>query len=463
MKIFPALFFVTLSFQASAQLEASNWFFGIQAGITFSTNPPSALSGGQINQQEGCCSISDDEGNLLFYSDGQSVWDRNHDLMPNGTGLLGGVSSTQSSIVVQDPGNDMKYYLITAPQQATTNPLAYSIIDMSLNGGNGEVTSTKNVSLQENVTEKVTAVYHSNGTDVWVITHEFGNNEFDAFLITASGINTTPVVSAVGSVHDNSNNSNVIGYMKASPCGNQLAVALWSADYLELFDFDNATGTVSHPVTLGSWTASSGVYGVEFSPDDSRLYASIITPGYTIQWNLLAGDDAAIIASADTIGTSPVGFNGALQTGPDARIYLVKFGSNTLDCITNPNGLGSACNYVQDFISLGAGFGQLGLPDFFSSYFCNIEGVQDVNVQQPANIFPNPAQDAVTISLSNEWYGKEVMLRIFNALGQEVYNSQLNAGAIPQVSLPVNNWSKGVYFLNIAATGKAYSEKFMKL
>ena len=147
MKIFPALFFVTLSFQASAQLEASNWYFGIQAGITFSTNPPSALSGGQINQQEGCCSISDDEGNLLFYSDGQSVWDRNHDLMPNGTGLLGGVSSTQSSIVVQDPGNDMKYYLITAPQQATTNPLAYSIIDMSLNGGNGEVTSTKNVSL----------------------------------------------------------------------------------------------------------------------------------------------------------------------------------------------------------------------------------------------------------------------------------------------------------------------------
>lgn len=464
MKKLPLCFLLLLSITTSGQFQAANWFFGTQAGITFNTNPPTPLPGGQINQSEGCCSISDTSGNLLFYSDGLTVWDNTHTIMPNGTGLLGGVSSTQSSIAVQDPGNATKYYLFTVPQQGDTIPLSYSIIDVTLNGGHGDITPTKNIPLMNNTTEKLTAVFHSNGTDVWIIAHEFGTNNFDAFLLTAAGISLTPVISSSGSVHSNSSNNNVIGYMKASPCGDKLAVAVWFADYLELFDFDNSTGIVSHPVLLGTFSASSGVYGVEFSPDDSKLYASIITPGIVIQYNLLANTDAGIIASADTVGTSPVNFNGALQTGPDARIYLVKNGSNTLDCIRNPNLSGSACNYVNDDVSLGTGFGQLGLPDFFSSFFCNIIGISPVDHENLFSIFPNPVQDEIHITLNDEDLRRNATLQIFNCLGQCVYSSELKStGSGTDIKLSLDGWSRGVYLLKIATGGKSFAEKFIRI
>jgi len=456
------LFF--LSLHVSAQYQSSNWYFGIQAAISFSTNPPTALTGGQLNQSEGCCSISDAGGNLLFYSDGLTVWDATNTVMPNGTGLLGGQSSTQSSIVVQDPGDSSKYYLITAPQESTGNPLAYSIIDMTLNGGKGDVTATKNVPLMSNVCEKVTAVYKDNGVDVWIVGHEFGNNNFIAYSLTASGISNTPVVSSVGSDYSGSDN-NTIGYLKASPCGNKLAAAVWQDDFLELYDFDNATGIVSHAVHLGTFFASSGVYGVEFSPNDTKLYASIITPGIVIQYDLSAGTDQDIINSADTIGTSPVNFNGALQTGPDAKIYLVKLGSNTLDCILKPNELGSSCGYTQDYVSLGSGQGQLGLPDFFSSFFCNIIGVNEVNNEISISLFPNPAQDVIQLELNNVDLTDAFTLRIFNSIGQCMYSSVMNSNLTSPTTLniPLRGWSKGVYFVSLTSQKKSFSQEFTKM
>lgn len=452
------------SMSASAQFQAANWYFGSSAGITFLTNPPTPLLGGQINQSEGCCSISDAAGNLLFYSDGITVWDNTHAIMPNGVNLLGGASSTQSSIVVQDPGNSSKYYLITAPQEATFNPMAYSIIDMTLNGGHGDVTAVKNVPLLTNSTEKLTAVYSSNGTDVWIIGHEFGTNNFAAYLLTASGISATPVLSPVGSIHSSSSPNNNIGYMKASPCGNKLAVAVWQDDFLELFDFDNSTGAVSHPIRLGTWSTSSGVYGVEFSPDNSKLYASIITPGIVIQYNLWAGSDSDIIRSADTVGTSAVNFNGALQTGPDARMYLVKNGSSTLDCLTNPNAQGPACNYVVDFVSVGTGLGQLGLPDFFSSFFCNIIGINEVESDHLISIFPNPSNDEIHLTLDDVNQNENFTLRIFNSIGQCVYSSQMKfTGSKNDLVIPLEGWARGVYFLSVSTDKKIFSEEFTRL
>src|SRR6187399_2322300 len=89
-----------------AQNQTNNWFFGDSAGITFNTSPPSLIFGSGLNTAEGSASISDINGNLLFYSDGVSVWDRNNNVMNNGTGLLGHISSTQSAIIVPKPGSN---------------------------------------------------------------------------------------------------------------------------------------------------------------------------------------------------------------------------------------------------------------------------------------------------------------------------------------------------------------------
>src|ERR1041385_2650028 len=241
-----------------SQNQTINWYFGQNAGITFSTHPPTYIGGGQLNTFEGTSSMSDNSGNLLFYTDGMKVIDRNHNQMPNGIGLNGNASTTQC-LIVPKPGSSTLYYIFTMPQEFTIgDSLRYSMVDMTLNGGFGDV-SIKNIGLLSNPTEKVAAVYNSNGTDIWLLSHTYMTADFYAWLITPSGI-SAPIVSTTGSSY-NGNTGDKVGQLKISPCGNKLASAINNTNYAELFDFNASTGSVSNPVLLGSWT-NSPAYGV---------------------------------------------------------------------------------------------------------------------------------------------------------------------------------------------------------
>ena len=155
-----------------AQKEGNIWYFGRRAGLDFNSGAPVPLTDGIMNTLEGCSAISNDMGNLLFYTDGVSVWNKNHIRMPNGFGLNGHPSSTQSALIVQDPGNSDRYYIFTVPAQQNhygfSRPLSfyYNIVDMTLAGGLGDIT-IKNMLLMNKVTEKLTAVRHANGHDIW--------------------------------------------------------------------------------------------------------------------------------------------------------------------------------------------------------------------------------------------------------------------------------------------------------
>src|SRR5699024_8437741 len=127
--VFLSLFFL-MPLKARAQLEASNWYFGNKAGLNFEDcQDPSVLTDGQLVQEEGCASISDSEGNLLFYTDGQVVYNANHEIMPNGTGLLGDQSSSQSAIIIPKPGDETSYYIFTTDKEAGSDGLNYSVVD----------------------------------------------------------------------------------------------------------------------------------------------------------------------------------------------------------------------------------------------------------------------------------------------------------------------------------------------
>ena len=140
---------------AFGQREAVNWYFGNNAGLNFNN--------------EGCATFSDGNGNLLFYTEGVNVWNRNHQIMPNGEGLLGSTSATQSAMVLPRPGSSNIYYIFTSDNvQSYQNGeggvgFNYSVIDMNLNGGLGDVT-VKNINLLPNASEKVTAVRNNAGT-----------------------------------------------------------------------------------------------------------------------------------------------------------------------------------------------------------------------------------------------------------------------------------------------------------
>ena len=146
MKKFIPSILLLFSLSTYAQHEADKWYFGVNAGLDFFGGPPVAIYGGAMATTEGCATISDNNGNLLFYTDGVTVWNRNHQVMPNGTGLMGGISSTQSSICIPLPGSTLIYYLFTVAEIGGPNGFRYSIVDMSLQGGNGDVVAnSKNI------------------------------------------------------------------------------------------------------------------------------------------------------------------------------------------------------------------------------------------------------------------------------------------------------------------------------
>jgi PKD repeat protein len=353
---------------AFAQKEGNIWCFGNNAGLDFNSGSPVFYPGVAMVQWEGVSSIANANGQLLFYSDGITVWNRNNTVMPNGSGLTGGSSSTQSALIVKQPGFNPNYYLFSAPETGSLNPLNFSIIDTTLMGGLGDVTS-KNVNVYPNCDERVTACLHSNGVDVWILTSTHSGDSIIAFLLSASGLNFTPVTSYNSLSHPQGTMTQ-IGYMKTSPSGNHLAIAYYdlSGPY-ELYDFDISTGMASNPLVLDS-TAYQYAYGVEFSPDGSKLYGASHGAGYLVfQWDLSAGSHVAIKNSATLVATASHGYAAALQLAPDGKIYLSQWTSNVLGRFDNPNGLGAACNYDDNAVMLPSGTTNGGLPNLRGGIF----------------------------------------------------------------------------------------------
>ncbi|WP_452221905.1 T9SS type B sorting domain-containing protein [Lacinutrix salivirga] len=375
-----------------SQQEAANWYFGDNAGIQFdnATGTVTALTDGQLFTEEGCTSISNNTGELLFYTNGEIVYDRFGDIMPNGTGLLGNQSSTQSAIIVPKPNDDNIYYIFTAdtPFQSTTDSgFGFSEVDMTLNGGLGDVT-TKNQILLFNASEKLSAVLKDcESQNIWVITFADSNggesnNTFYAYEVSAAGVNTTPVVSFAGITVNERR-----GYLKFSPDGTKLACAN-VAQGLYLFDFDTATGTVSNPQNIfitfrHEPTKPQSSYGIEFSPNNELLYVSSYYETPQDQFNIASAQYGALLQydlNATDIGASETVlddrqlYRSALQLGPNGKIYRTlsatyNNGIPFLSVINNPNNLGLAANYNHATIDLAGRNARQGLPPFIASFF----------------------------------------------------------------------------------------------
>ena len=266
------LLFSSLTF---SQSPAGIWYFGKKAGINFNSSAnPVVLNDGQIDTNEGCATLCDENGNLLFYTDGIKIWNKNHTVMPNGFGLLGDPSSTQSAIIVPNPGNSNLFYVFTVDELGKANGLNYSVIDLTLDGGLGNVT-TKNVSLATPTLEKITVVKHDNGVNFWVIAHKYNSNQFISYQITPTGIN--PAVISSSGVSIVGNPQKTIGYMKSSPDGKYLAVVNGgNGSVVQLFNFNQITGQITLLSTSPLNTNYIGGYGVEFSSNNKVLYVSNI-------------------------------------------------------------------------------------------------------------------------------------------------------------------------------------------
>ena len=355
-----------------------NWYFGKNAGIDFNpikTGGTAQAISGSVNTMEGVSSISDKEGNLLFYSDGSTIYTSGNTEMQNGTGLFGSSSSTQTCLVVPRPSTN-KYYVFTT---STEKGLRFSEVDMDLQNGEGQVISKNNSLLL--ATEKVAATKHSNDTDYWVASHTTGTTSYSVRKITSTGIGEQ-VTSNIGSTHNTA-----IGYLKFSPNSQKLACAIYDEDIIDIFDFDTSGGTLSNLITITGFTYVNGPYGLEFSEDSSKLYATDGASTKVYQFDLSYSSATDMTNYAIEVGDVTGASLGAAQMGPDNRIYIADLDEPHLHVIHDSNKLGVECSFKEDYFLLsGASSGntsEWGLPNGVSNnYFSCDRDVYYTNIER---------------------------------------------------------------------------------
>ncbi|RZK11790.1 MAG: T9SS type B sorting domain-containing protein [Flavobacterium sp.] len=338
-----------------AQNDSNIWYFGGKAGLDFNNGAPVVLNDGQMETFEGSASISDSSGQLLFYTNGEKVWNKNHQVMSNGSDLMGSSSSSQACIIIPKPDSPNIYYIFTTDDFGNSKGLRYSEIDITLENGLGNVNANKNILLASPTCEKLTAVKKANNSGFWIVAHDYGSNKFLSYSVSSSGVNTVPVISAVGIPI--TSQAGAVGYLKASIDGTKM-VSCNYLNNLELYDFNASTGQLSNVKVINTKEAN---YGAEFSPSGNKLYVTTGSGIYIqeiVQYNLNVPN---ITASAVTLSTTNSQF-GALQLASDGKIYVSLANSKYLGVIHQPENLGPTCNFDKEGPFVDPGICIFGLP-----------------------------------------------------------------------------------------------------
>jgi gliding motility-associated-like protein len=336
--------------------STSLWYFGEGAGLSFNVSPTAVLNNGATNTTQATSVMCDATGNLLFYAD-TKVYNKNHQVMAGSTGMNS--NATQPQIAVPVPNQSNKYRIFHIRNIAG---LFYTEIDLSLNNGLGGVTSENNNISAVSASQQLAATGDDNG-GVWIVYHARGNNQLRAYRYTSSGIGNA-VISSIGANHSNDVESDE-GFLKFSPNGSRACITNITNGTVELLNFNKTTGQFSNLINL----SVTNPFGVEFSPDGTKLYVSTRNATQIFQFNLSAGNAAAINASRVQIGTLPANANPtyleALLRGQDGRIYVShkKYEENFLSVISNPNSIGTASNFVYKAIDLGSKKTVTSLPN----------------------------------------------------------------------------------------------------
>ena len=458
-----AILLFAIILTTNAQLQNANWYFGNQAAIDFNdgNSSPTPVSNSAMNTIGTSASVSDYFGNLLFYTDGLTVWNMDHQIMSNGTGLYGSDTVSQSVVIVPNPDNGFEYYIFTNQGFDTgTNGLSYSIVDFSLNYGKGDVKpGHKNIQVLNVTSEKLTTIFNPIDRSYWVISFAPSINPalsdtFYAFKIDAAGVNLVnqstfsflpDVVSHTG------------GQMKISPDGTTLAMVhntfneisgIQSIENVFAIDFDMTTGIVS---SMKSYALNDVLYcyGLEFSPDSDKIFVS--STHRTSDGAAESFIHQIWYRNADPlyIPEQIIAFSEltiySLQSALDGNIYASNI-AGELDLIANPNGISQEIDFEGDIINL-TGVATKGLPQLVPYDY--LPASRPDNTKK-YSIIGNPFQDDLNIKFHTE---EKYTTQLYDLFGKQVKNEDYNitnAGEIQKIA--TGNLSSGIYKLIIKDT-----------
>ena len=342
---------------------ANQWYFGEMAGLDFNQQPTAAIADANMMfSAEGCATISDEDGNLLFYTNGSTVWNRDHEIMQGGTNIGGDSTASQGVVILPFAEEETMFYVFTAKEVYgdLMYDMRYSIVDMKKDLSLGAVV-LKDLPFFQNSIEKVTA----SGFDApyFVVGHEFGNNSFRINLVTDLGIGPT-VFSPMGEQLVLQEPSEATGYMRFAPGAENFVNLIPGRNVFEIFDLEDTVNTRRFfNSRLIDTEESSDLYGLEFSTDGLNL--AISTSGSLIAYNLDSLDtdnEISDIINTKVTETSLSNY-GALQVGSDQQIYLAVDNSPSVYTVNlSPNTIS-----INQPIDLLGRTSRLGLPNFTQS------------------------------------------------------------------------------------------------
>lgn len=354
-------FFITLflsllsALLTSAQGENDHWHFADGWRMDFEQSPPQVSQTSQIAAWESSVAVSDSLGNLLFYTIGSRIWDKNGNEMPNAGGLLGNGpvlyghpigSGRESCQIIAHPTDPDRYYVFSGDADQTVPGGAfYHLVDMKLNGGLGDIVpGEKNIQILSNGSTEYTTVAYGDCNTFWFIiaTNSIHNYDIYAYKIDANGVSATPVVSSLPftGVHRP-------GHMVIS----EKYGSLYARSNLGIMraEFNKTSGVLSN------WELIPNAHGygpIELSPNDNLLYAVGISgqtySGPLWQYNLqLYPDLNAIGASATQISA----FEATdIRSAPNGRMYCTH--PEKIAEIQYPDVTGTAVGFSDVFFVL---------------------------------------------------------------------------------------------------------------
>jgi hypothetical protein len=330
---------------AQAGGRYNNWYFGYNSALTWNNGGvPVSLNNSGMHTEEGCATISDINGNLLFYTNGMKVWNSSHQVIASG--LMGGASSAQAALIIPKPLNPGIYYILTTPDWGgiwSDGFIYYR--EVTVDGTIVTVEPDNHLIYgQAKVSEKITATCTGNENELWVISHEAHTDAFIFIKVTSAG----PVfdhLQHIGIVHDPSWYTSP-GQIKVSHNGTKLGIANYYGRRFEVYDFDKTNGLLSNLRFIQD--ASIVPWGVEFSPDVQKVYIANDPAGTALQQYVIHPTYLELTYNANLQGS--LGLR-TLQLQTDGKIYA-NTASDHVDIVNNPNGIGDDCNFVSPGIQI---------------------------------------------------------------------------------------------------------------
>lgn len=418
--------------------QLNKWYFGKNAGINFTPNPPVALNESAMDAPEGVAIACDRNGDQLFYTDGSTVWNRTHQVIE--TNIGGNPRATQSAMIVPVPGDETLFYIFTTEDMNGSDMMAlrYSMFDLKGNNGTGQVIP-KSIFMYMKNTERITA------TNNVLLVHELGNSTFRAYPIDSIGLGN-PIYTDIGTNHVASIPRNVDGYMKIGP-GNLIAAPISTPGVdsrIELFKLDS-TGTVTTFQTINLNDANGAIYGVEFSSTGKKLFASVRYGSNSAIYEYAI--DATTLAPT-FIQRIPVAADlGAIQIAPNGQILVAvnNSGANTslgtIIAVEDNNNPTAPSSFQLNGFPLASGTNSwLGLPNF-----------RQINSNPPSA--PGLTVNALCSQLDSKFQGagrdpniEEYYFSVFRNGQLVASNNQQNTQGYPynpefSVNLPAGSYS----------------------